>query len=138
MKQLHLKYAKFIASYSISLEQITIKIFKIQRNGQKGTNKSCSEYLNLYIKFHFWNIKIRDNFGTEPLPSLLCFVDISCYNCLDVILPQWWHFIEIFLRWVLHEMLHLLLTEFPHVDYLRLTSVQYRDESNMSTPLDAC
>ena len=32
---------------------ITLKTFEIQKNGQKGRNKSCSEYMILRGKNHF-------------------------------------------------------------------------------------
>ena len=46
---------------------ITLKTLEKQKNGQKGINKGCSEYMILCAKNHFWKSKMHDNFGTEPL-----------------------------------------------------------------------
>jgi len=46
---------------------ITLKNLEKQKNGQKGMNKSCSEYMISWAKFFFWKSKMRDNFGMEPL-----------------------------------------------------------------------
>ena len=71
MKQLWSKYAKIIASTFIEKTGSTVKKIDRQKNGQKGRNKSCSEYMILWGKNKFWKSKIRDNLGTDPLLVLL-------------------------------------------------------------------
>ena len=82
MNQFKSNLAKFIASPLIKRVAITNKTFFRPKNGQNSWNKSCSEYLILYMKFHFWNPKVRHNFGTEPLNQLVLWLNNICFSNL--------------------------------------------------------